>query len=215
MILPKFAKFIFGIFLAFWLVSCSTKSEKFNLSPETWYSMILSDIKDQKLEDADKHYTSMQSEHIASPLLEQILLILAETHSENEDYELTNFYLDEYIKRFGSHKKAEFADFLKIKASFDSFKKPNRNQKLMQETKKQIEKFLYTYPNSIYSEQVNTMLIKFNLAIYYLNQEIYSLYVRTNQEKSAQIYRQMLENSPFKDVKFTKPTLPWYQAIFE
>lgn len=214
--LTNFAiKFIFGFSLIFFFVACSQKEAKFNLAPQVWYDLILSDIKDQKLEDADKHYTSMQSEHIASPLLEPILLILAQSHLENDEFELTNLYLNEYIKRFGNHKNAEFADFLKIKTNFLSFKKPNRNQKLMLDTKNKIEKFIYTYPNSMYLAQINTMLIKFNLAIYYLNEEIYGLYSRTNQEKSAQIYRKLLDESPLKNVKFKKPTLPWYQAIFE
>ena len=66
------------------LGGCSEKyTELYNLTPDQWYSEIISDIKNSDLESADKHYISMSSEHVASPLLEQILLILAQAHANS------------------------------------------------------------------------------------------------------------------------------------
>lgn len=209
-------KFIILLIITLIINACSTKSnEIYNLSPDAWYSLIIKDIRDRDLENADKHYTSMQSEHVASPLLETILIILAQAHMEDEEYLLANFYLDEYIKKYGDYEKTEYAEFLKIKANFDSFVRPNRNQKLMHDTATQIQNFLYKYPNSMYRSLAETMLIKFNLAMYYLDLQISDLYNRTNKDVSAEIYKEKIENSPYKNTNLIPPMLPWYRSIFE
>ena len=199
------------------LGGCSEKyTELYNLTPDQWYSEIISDIKNSDLESADKHYISMSSEHVASPLLEQILLILAQAHANDEEYLMANFYLDEYIKRYGDNgTKTEFAQYLKIKANFDSFAQPNRNQKLMQDSVAEIEKFLYAYPNTRYRPLIDTMLTKFNLAIYQLNAQIAELYKKTGREESANIYEQKVETSPLNDANVISPELPWYRKLFE
>lgn len=199
------------------LGGCSEKyTELYNLTPDQWYSEIISDIKNSDLESADKHYISMSSEHVASPLLEQILLILAQAHANDEEYLMANFYLDEYIKRYGDNgSKTEFAQYLKIKANFDSFAQPNRNQKLMQDSVAEIEKFLYAYPNTRYRPLIETMLTKFNLAIYQLNAQIAELYKKTGREESASIYEQKVETSPLNDANVISPELPWYRKLFE
>lgn len=199
------------------LTGCSAKQEGglFNLSPEAWNAQIISDITSRNLENADKHYISFSSEHIASPILEQTTLILAHAHMEREEYKLANFYLDEYIKRYGTAEKIEYAEFLKIKANFDSFLKPNRNQKLMQNTIIEIRNFLVSYPNTMYRPLVDTMLTKFKLAEYYLNENIKNLYNRTGRDESAKIYEHKLEDSSLKDANLIPPQTPWYTEPFE
>lgn len=198
--------------------ACSTKQDDglYGLSADAWYEQILQDIKDGDLENADKHYTSFSSEHIRSPMLEQILLIIAQAHARNEEYILANYYLDEFIKRYGDGgMKTEFAEFLKIKANFDSFSQPDRNQKLIQDSIAGIEKFIYMYPNTQFRPLIETMLVKFKLANYYLQEQILSLYERTGRAESAEIYLQRLNNSPLRDAKMIAPDLPWYRKIFE
>ncbi|QCD45417.1 outer membrane protein assembly factor BamD [Campylobacter mucosalis] len=215
--MSKILKFT-AIFFAFFVMSgCAEKyTELYNLSPDEWYEQIVSDIKANDLESADKHYISMASEHVASPLLEQILLILAQAHANDEEYILANHYLDEYIKKYGDNgEKTEFAQYLKIKANFDSFSRPNRNQKLMQDSVNEIEKFLYSYPYTKFRPLIETMLVKFKLAIYYLDMQIYDLYVRTGREISADVYKQKLESSSLKDANLLEPNLPWYRKMFE
>ena len=199
------------------LGGCSEKyTELYNLTPDQWYSEIIADIKNSDLESADKHYISMSSEHVASPLLEQILLILAQAHANDEEYLMANFYLDEYLKRYGdSGPRSEFAQYLKIKANFDSFSQPNRNQKLMQDSIAEIEKFLYIYPNTQYRPLIETMLVKFKLAIYNLDMQIADLYERTGRDESAQIYKEKVQASPLNDANIVLPQLPWYRKMFE
>ena len=213
-LITKFA----GLLTAFLLFTgCAEKyNQLYNLTPEEWYAEIISDIKNSDLESADKHYVSMSSEHVASPLLEQILLILAQAHANEEEYLMANFYLDEYIKKYGDNSyKTEFAQYLKIKANFDSFSQPNRNQKLMQDSISEIEKFLYMYPNTQYRPLIETMLAKFKLAVFSLESQIADLYKRTGRTQSSEVYEQKLQNSPLNDTNIIQPELPWYRKIFE
>jgi outer membrane assembly lipoprotein yfiO len=215
--MKRFSKFLAVVALLGLFSGCAEKyTELYNLSPDEWYSQVITDIKDGDLETADKHYVSMASEHVASPLLEQILLILAQAHANEEEYLMANHYLDEYIKRYGDNGlKTEFAQYLKIKANFDSFTQPNRNQKLMEDSVTEIEKFLYMYPNTEYKPLIETMLIKFKLALYFLDMQIADLYKRTGRDVSAKIYEQKLEESPFRSSDLIKPDVAWYRKLFE
>lgn len=195
--------------------SKSTSSELYNLSPSVWYSKIIEDIKNSNLKAADKSYTIFSSEHITSPDLEPLTLILAQAHMNEEHYEKANEYLDIYIKRYGTPEKIEYARFLKIKANFDSFSKPNRNQVLIQNSIKETKEFLQTYPNSEYKPLVETMQVKFELAQFELNKSIYELYERTDRKISAEIYKKRLEDSNLEDTKILPAKLPWYKRIFE
>ena len=195
---------------------CADKQEELYNKPALfWYELIVKDIKDQDLESADLHFTSMASEHVASPLLEETMLILAHAHIRDEAYAMANFYLDEYMKRYGNSAKVEYASFLKIRANFASFAYPNRNQQLLLDTIKETQVFVRRYPNSVYRPMVETILTKMQLGEFYLDQEIASLYERTGKTESASIYREKIEKSPLNEAQMIEPSLPWYRAIFK
>lgn len=219
-VMMKFWQLLIFILLTFILSACSTFGQKkdntlFNLTPQAWFSQILKDLRELNYDAADEHYISFASEHINSDLLAQTTLILAMACADNEKYLMANFYLDEYIKRFATRKEIEYARFLKIKANFDSFSKPNRNQKLMIDNVAQIEKFLVEYPNTQFRPLLETMLAKLKLAQFYLDQEIAKLYERTGKDESAQVYKDRLESTNIDDKDMIKPNLPWYMLPFE
>lgn len=212
-------KHLFVGILLLALCGCSAFNRKdtslFNLSPDEWFAQILFDIRDKNLDSADEHYISFASEHINSDYLPQLVLILAQAHAAEEKYTMANFYLDEYIKRFGNIAGIEYAKFLKIKANFDSFGKPNRNQKLLMQSLDDVRDFLREYPNTQYRPLIETMLAKLSLAEIYLNEEIMALYERKGKEGSAQIYKERLEQSAVGQDELVRPTLPWYMRPFE
>ncbi|EAL3911695.1 outer membrane protein assembly factor BamD [Campylobacter upsaliensis] len=197
--------------------ACSTKNkdELYNLSPSQWYAQIIKDLQDKDLEKADTHYSGMASEHIADPLLEPTLIILAQAHMDEEEYQLAEFYLDEYNKKFGNSKNVDYTRYLKIKAKFEAFAVPNRNQALMLQSQQEIDNFLKEYPNTQYKSLVQTMLTKFNIAVFYLDSTIADLYNRTNRQQSYEIYQEKLQQSEFFERSIITPELPWYRAIFE
>ncbi|EAJ7577283.1 outer membrane protein assembly factor BamD [Campylobacter upsaliensis] len=197
--------------------ACSTKNkdELYNLSPSQWYAQIIKDLQDKDLEKADTHYSGMASEHIADPLLEPTLIILTQAHMDEEEYQLAEFYLDEYNKKFGNSKNVDYTRYLKIKAKFEAFAVPNRNQALMLQSQQEIDNFLKEYPNTQYKPLVQTMLTKFNIAVFYLDSTIADLYNRTNRQQSYEIYQEKLQQSEFFERSIITPELPWYRAIFE
>jgi len=207
---------VLSIFLLL-ISGCSTKDkvEVYNKPAIYWYEQITKEIKNQDLEKADDHFTSLSSEHVESPLLKTSMLILANAHMEEEEYILANFYLDEYIKRYGDRKNSEYAKFLKIKANFESFSHPNRNQQLIIDTIRNTKEFLSEYPNSIYNPMVNTILVKLRLANLQTTEEIASLYKRIDKPKAYKIYEDKVKKSALNDANMIKPHVPWYRAWFE
>ncbi len=210
-------KIFLFILLGVLFSACSTKNNEglYNLSANEWYKQIIKDLQDKDLEKADDHYNGMASEHIADPLLETTQIILAQAHMDEEEYQLAEFYLDEYNKKFGNSRNVDYIRYLKIKAKFDAFAVPNRNQALMLESQKEIDSFLKDYPYTEYEPLVQTMLTKFNLAVFYLNDTIHDLYKRTGHTQSAEIYQERLQESEFYHQSIIKPELPWYRSIFE
>lgn len=209
---------IAALFLALFIITgCSTKKEKvvYNKPALYWYEQIIKSIKNADLEKADDMYTSLSSEHIASPLLPEAMIILSQAHMDEEEYLLASFYLDEYIKRYGNEQKSEYARFMKIKANFESFPNPNRNQQLLLDTIAQTKEFIAKYPTSQYRPMVETMLVKLRLGNYYLNENIASLYERIDKPEAAKVYKEKIENSPLKTANMIEPHIPWYRSIFE
>lgn len=209
-------KIFFIFFLSLYFCACSFKSDElYNLTAQQWYKQIIKDLQSKDLEKADEHYTSMASEHIADPLLEPVQLILAQAHIDEEEYKLADFYLDENAKKFGTAKSIDFIRYLQIKAKFKAFKQPNRDQGLLLEGMKQIDEFSNNYPNAKYDPLVKTMLAKFNLAIFALDEDIAALYKRIGRTQSYEVYLQKLEESDFQGVPMKKAKISWYRRIFE
>ncbi len=210
-----------GIILIFTIMiftsGCSTKEKGaiYNKPAIFWYQGIMKKIRDGDLEKADDFYTSLSSEHVESPLLKTSMLILAQAHSDNEEYLLANFYYDEYIKRYGDSSSIAYIKFLKIKTNFDAFVYPKRDQMLLSSTIKDASKYIKKYPDSRYVPLVQTILTKLSLAQKSMDMEIISLYRRIGKPKAAKIYEAKLKDSWYKDIPYIKPDTAWYREIFE
>lgn len=209
-------KAIISIFVIFAFFGCADKKTvAFNKPALYWYAEIIESIKNYDLDEANNLFVSLSSEHVASPLLPEAMMILAQAHMEEEQYLLANFYLDEYIKRFGTAKRSEYARFLKIKANFESFPNPNRNQQLLLDTIEETQEFIDRYPNSQFRPMVETMFVKLKLSEYFMVQNIADLYARIDKPIAAKIYQDIFDNSSLKNANMIKPHIPWYRSWFE
>ncbi|WP_331775856.1 outer membrane protein assembly factor BamD [Sulfurospirillum sp. 1612] len=213
----KMYKILLLVTLIVFVTGCSTKEKVaiYNKPALYWYNSIIKEVKNQDLEKADDYFTSLSSEHVESPLLPTSMLMLAHAHMQEEEYILANFYLDEYIKRFGNAKNTEYARFLKMKANFDSFLQPGRNQQLLLDTIQSTKAFVKRYPNSKFRPMVDTMLVKLELANFQLTEETASLYGRLDKPKAKKIYDEKIQKSPLKDAKMIKPHVSWFRSLFE
>lgn len=198
------------------LSGCASKNqEEFNKPADHWYQQIVKDITRGELDGADKAFTSLQSEHIRSPLISEAMLILAEAHMDKEEYLLANHYLDEYIKRYGDRKSVEFARYLKVKANFLSFKRAFRDQQLLLDTTKDSEEFIKEYPNSVYKPYAQTIVLKLTLANKAINENIAGLYKRVGKPEASKKYLQDANISWLEGISYEKANTPWYRSVFE
>ena len=95
---------------------CSKEIDEYNKPAIYWYSKLVQEVSNGDLDRADSYYSSLQGEHIGSPLLPEATMILAIAHMHFEEYLLSDHFLDEYIKRYATTNEKEQAEFLKIKS---------------------------------------------------------------------------------------------------
>ena len=201
---------------AFVFTACSSKNEEeYNKPAIYWYNKMLKQIASNDLDLADDTYTSLESEHRNTPFVPTAMLILVNAHIDEEEYALANFYLDEYIKRFGLSKDIDYARYLKIKANFLGFKYQFRDQQLIEDTLNQIEDFKVKYKNSPYMPLVDTINSRLFMAKASMDKEIADLYVRRDKQAAAAFYEQKVQSSWVAPQEIEPVKVPWYRAIFE
>ena len=211
-------KTIFSFFtlLSFILFSgCSKELEEYNKPAIYWYSKMIQSASQNNLEKADDYYSSLQGEHIGSPLLPEATMIMAIAHMENEEYLLAQYFFNEYIKRYANSNEKEFAEFMKIKAKYMSLPNPRRDQVLINTTIKEGEKFKYSYPYSDYFSPVDSMLTNLYLADASLNKTIADLYQRLDKPRASKYYQHVNPQPWIRWQEIDRATAPWYRAWFE
>jgi len=194
---------------------CSKEIEEYNKPAVYWYSKIIDSIAKDELEKADNYYTSLQGEHIGSPLLPEATMILAIAHMHYEEYLLSEHFANEYMKRYANANEREFAEFMKIKAKYMALPNPRRDQVLIQSAIKEGERFKLNYPRSMYYSVVDTMLTNLRMAEAALNESISDLYVRLDKPRSADYYRNIKPQPWMNWNEIDRAKTPWYRAWFE
>ncbi|MEA2073119.1 MAG: outer membrane protein assembly factor BamD [Campylobacterota bacterium] len=195
--------------------SCAKELEEYNKPAVYWYSKIIESISEGNIDKADNYYSSLQGEHIGSPLLPEATMILAIAHMYYEEYLLAEHFLDEYVKRYANANEKEFAEFLKIKAKYMALPNPRRDQVLINEAIIESQKFKRRYPNSEYFSIVDTMSTNLYMAQAALNETIADLYERVDKPKSAAYYRAIKPQPWIVWNEIDRANTPWYREWFE
>ncbi|WP_457750330.1 outer membrane protein assembly factor BamD [Sulfurimonas sp.] len=195
--------------------ACSKEVDEYNKPAVYWYGKIVEAISKGNVDKADDYYSSLQGEHIGSPLLPEATMILAIAHMHNEEYLLTEHFLNEYVRRYANTNEKEFAEFLKIKAKYKALPNPRRDQVLIQDAIKDAKKFKQKYPHSMYYSLVDTMLTNLYLADASLNEAIADLYMRLDKPKAAAYYRALRPEPWINWKEIERANTPWYKEIFE
>lgn len=202
-----FATFFFG---------CSGKESvnEYDKPALYWYQAVVKEVASSNLDKADNYYISLRSEHMRSPLLPTATMILAQAHMDNQAYIMSDYYLDEYLKKYASGARVEQAKFLKIKAAFLGIKDINKDQKLMIDTLKDVEYFVKAYPTSSYLPVVQTLKVRLNMSQYMLNENIANLYSRIGKDEASSRYREKNSNSPLNIVDIKAPEVGYIDSVF-
>lgn len=207
--------FLLGVVFIFF-VGCSKELDEYNKPAIYWYSKMIKSISEGDLDKADNYYSSLQGEHIGSPLLPEATLIMALAHMYNEEYLLCEHYLDEYMRRFAANESdKEEAEFVKIKAKYLSLPNPRRDQALIDEAIEEAKEFKRKYPHSMHYYTVDSMLTRLVLAKAVLNDAIASLYDRIDKPKSAAYYRSKEKEKWINWDQVVRAQTPWYREWFE
>jgi len=204
---------LFALMILFF--GCTKEIEEYNKPASYWYQKITESISLGNIEAADSYYSSLQGEHIGSPLLPEATLMLAIAHMEHEEYLLSEHFLNEYIKRYATLSQKEFAEYLKIKAKYMALPNPRRDQGLIDEAIAEAQHFKTNYPVSQYNYFVDTMLTNLYLAQAALNKAIADLYERVDKTRSSTYYHQKKAAEWINWEEVDLDTTPWYRAWFE
>jgi len=195
---------------------CGAKEvDEYNKPADYWYEKMILAVSNGNLEKADSYFSSLQSEHIGSPLLVEATLIMAQAHMVYEEYLLSEHFLDEYNRRYASREGREYAEFLKIKSKFLALPNPGRDQGLIDETLKGVNVFKANYPYSTYMPLVNTMETQLQLARSTLNDQIAQLYSRLGKPKGAAYYSNIAPVTWIDHSAIIPANVRWYREIFE
>jgi len=194
---------------------CSKELEEYNKPAAYWYGKMIASISDGNLEKADNYYSSLQSEHIGSPLLPEATMIMAISHLQYEEYLLAEHFLTEYIKRYATPQEREYAEFMKVKAKYMALPNPRRDQGLIDEAIGEGEAFKRQYPRSIYYPVVDTMITRLYLAEASLNESIAELYERLDKPKAAAYYREKRPQPWIEWEQVDPAQTAWYRRMFE
>jgi len=198
-------------------VACSNKQkeQEYNKPALYWYNKMLKEISIGYIEEADDTFTSLESEHKNSPLVSTSLLILANAHIVVEEYELANYYIDEYNKRFGLSKNIDYVRYMKIKANFLSIGYQYREQKLFSDTILEIEQFIKKFPNSPYIHLVRDINSRLHMGKASFDKEISELYGRIDKDKASKLYLEKSKKDWNNPEEIESIKVPWYRSIFE
>lgn len=200
----------------FLLGGCAGKEvNEYNKPAEYWYEKMVSSVASGRLEKADSYFSSLQSEHIGSPLLVEATLIMAQAHMASEEYLLSEHFLDEYNRRYASPEGREYAEFSKVKAKFLALPHAGRDQGLIDDALKGVDGFKTSYPYSAYMPLVNTMETQLQLAKGVLNENIAELYTRLGKPKGAEYYSHITPIGWVNQSEIIKPKIAWYKRLFE
>jgi len=204
------------LLFALLFLGCSSKDavNEYDKPALYWYQNVVKEVASSNLDKADNYYISLRSEHTRSPLLPTASMLLAQAHMEDQAYIMADYYLDEYLKKYAKGSNIERAKFLKIKAAFLGIKDINKDQKLMLDTLKNVDKFVQRYPSSIYLPVVDTIKVRLNMAQYMLNENIASLYTRLGKDKAAEIYKNKNANSPLNIADIKAPEVSFLDSVF-
>jgi len=198
-------------------IACSNKQkeQEYNKPALYWYNKMLKEIAIGYIEEADDTFTSLESEHKNSPLVPTSLLILANAHIVVEEYELANYYIDEYNKRFGLSKNIDYVRYMKIKANFLSIGYQYREQKLFTDTIVEIEGFIKKFPNSPYIHLVRDISSRLHMGKASFDKEISELYKRVGKDNASKLYLEKSKKSWNNPEEIETINVPWYRSIFE
>ncbi|RDU65575.1 outer membrane protein assembly factor BamD [Helicobacter sp. MIT 14-3879] len=206
----------FGILVVFLLFNngCSSNTGEFNKSASFLYEQIIISVADGNLEKADGYFNSLQSEHIASPLIGEALIILAKAHMDNNEHLLAGFFANEYKIRFSNIKNVDYMAFLNIEANYYAFGSYTKDQGFINDNISETSNFIALNKQNKYLPYIRHILTIFKLTQLEINKEIIRIYNIKDKYTAKEKYEQKNKELGVNDIEFIPSSIPWYVKIF-
>lgn len=194
-------------------ISCADKEVLYNKPASFWYEGIMKNIRIGDLESADSYFSSLQSEHINSPLLPESMLMLGQAHLIQKEYLLANFYFKEYSKRYGNNTNEDYISYLQLRAYYYGFRNTSKDQQFLTNSLILIDEFLQKYPHSRYTPFVQEMETEFTLGQNELNLSIVNVYKKQEKQEALDLYLDRIDTKLQEETYAKKSKTPWYMKI--
>lgn len=209
------SKKILFIIMMIFISACSNNTkDDFNKPASFWYEAMIIAIKDNQLEKADNYFNSLQSEHIASPLIGDALLMLAQAHMENNEHLLSNFFINEYKTRFSNIKNKDFIELMTNATKYYAFNNYSKDQGFIDENIKDMQSFIILNSNNIYLPYIKHILTSFKLSLFEIDKDIIRIYKLQDKEVAQKKYEEDSKKLGVDEIEFIPSHIPWYVRIF-
>lgn len=201
-------------FLAWLFGACSVPVEEFNQPATFWYERIIQSLANGNLERADGYFNALQGEHLASPLIADALLMLANAHMENNEHLLAGYFINEYKTRFSTTKNIAFVSFWEVKANYYAFSNYSKDQGFINDNINEISQFITLNSENKYMPYISHILTSFKLARFEMNESIMRIYRHKDKDLAIEKYQKDNDDLGVGEIEFTPSHIPWYVRIF-
>ncbi len=182
---PKSALIFFLLLPLLINLSCSTTKEKKATSPSKLLQEAKRLFKDKEPDKAKNSIQLLMEDFPDSKERIAALMLLADIHFKEEEYEEARFHYQKFTELYPAHKFVDRAHFYKAMSNFQLADLASRDLSPVHSSLKGFENFINDFPNSQYKEQAQKRI---HQCLDILAQNIFEIgkfYFRTGSYQSA------------------------------
>jgi outer membrane protein assembly factor BamD len=139
----------------------------------------------------DDNYVSFRDSHENSPKIPQMIISLIKSHTTAGEYQLAEFYCNEYRRDFPSGRKRDEVEYLSIKALYLNNKK-HFDERFSKQIKIQAKMFFANFRHSKYKPKIQSILTNIKKEQNARYEELAKEYEAKGKPKAAEFYREKI-----------------------
>nr|WP_235914946.1 outer membrane protein assembly factor BamD [Allomuricauda ochracea] len=150
---------IFSLFLLFvFMVSCSEYQKVLkNEDVKAKYELAEKFYEKGDFKRANRLYEQIAPKYVGKPQGERVMFFFADSYFKNEDYYLSGYQFERFIKSYPKSDKIQEASFLGAKSYYELSPVYSLDQTDTDKALVKLQNFINTYPDSEYFEEANKM----------------------------------------------------------
>ncbi len=140
----------------------------------------------------DESYVTFRNTHENSSKIPSMIISMIKSHTAAGEYQLAEFYCDEYRRDFPSGKKRAEVEYLSIKAMYLN-NKQHRDERLSEMIRARSKFFFANFPKSSYGSKIKTLLENMTKEDNAYYAELAKEYEKRGKPKAAEFYRSKIK----------------------